>query len=329
MLDFDVIFLDTTSPRYYDRSTLEKEAMGGSEASVVRIAEGLGKLGLKVAVIEAKLKNYFEPIIGQYAYFFHSDDVERLNCKHYIQIRANTNPQLFPGSKKYIWLHDVATQEREGAWLSSLSEYNIQLIGVSRWHRNNIREVTGVDSVRYIYNPVPDEIYVHAGINLPYDSNLMVWMSSPHKGLNSAAVLFKRVKELNPKMQLVVFNPGYCKADSEALMVQPGVSVYGSMDCRRMWGVVQKSLCVFYPTEYQETFGLVVAEANALGIPVCTNPVAALKEVVSSNLQLVDTDQDVVNTVLDWSKTGRPKITGLDEFRESNVLVEWVKLLAR
>ncbi len=34
-MDFDIIFMDTTATSYYDRMTLEKKGMGGTEASVV------------------------------------------------------------------------------------------------------------------------------------------------------------------------------------------------------------------------------------------------------------------------------------------------------
>ncbi len=327
MITLDVLFLDTTSNKYYDRFTLEKHALGGSEASVIRIAEGLGSLGLKVGVIEARIDPYFEPIIGQYAFYFHSDDAVNLRTKHYVQVRGNTNPQLFPGAKKYIWLHDICTSENE--WLPSLKEHNTTVIGVSEFHKQNIKNtILEYDNVTHIYNPVPDEIYVDNSVTPDYDPNVMVWSSSPHKGLMDAIGLFKQVKAKNPKMQLIVFNPGYKNLDVETLSVIPGVSVYGSMSCKQVWSVVQKSLCVFYPTEYQETFGLVAAEANALGTPICTNPIAGLNETVSSSQQLVDTPQKVVDRVLDWSKCGRPKVLGNPEFRLSNVLEKWVRLLA-
>lgn len=325
-MHFDIVFLDVTSPRYYDRITLEKEALGGTEASVVRVAEGLGALGLKVAVILARVKTYFEPVIGQHAFFMHSDDVESMTCKHYIQIRRNTNPQLFKGAKKYIWLHDVAGTD-EDTWTKDLIDYNIELIGVSEWHGRNIVDVTKYNKVTYIYNPVPDEIYVNKDVELKYDPNIMVWLSSPHKGLDRAMDLFKEVRSKQPKMQIILFNPGYMKLDVEKYAVIPGVSIYGSLGCKAVWNIVQKSLCVFYPTEYRETFGLIAAESNALGTPILTKPVAALNETVSNTL--LNTDQEIVDTAVEWSKNGRPKTVGNGIFKLSNVIMDWVRLLAR
>lgn len=331
-MDFDIIFLDTTSAKYYDRQTLEKHALGGTEATVIRIAEGLGSLivdeegnRLKVAVIQSQVP-YFPPTMGQFAFFLHSNDIEKTSCKHYIQIRRNLNPTLYPAARKYLWLHDVAGAE-EATWHESLVNNNITLLGVSRWHRKNIIEMSKYDKVKYIYNPVPDDIYLPVEAQPKYDPNLIVWLSSPHKGLGKALELFKEVRKGNSKMQFVIFNPGYFQVDEYKLSTEPGVSYYRPTACRSMWNIVAKSLCVFYPVQWDETFGLVAAEANALGTPIATFRRAALKEVVSSENQFADDDNGIVEKVLDWSKNGRPVVQGKEEFRFSNVLLDWVGLL--
>ncbi len=288
-----------------------------------------------MAVVQSQVP-YFPPTMGQFAFFIHSNEVENTSCKHFIQIRRNYNPTLYPAAKKYIWMHDVAvadgSKQDESKWLKSLIDNNITLVGVSRWHRKNIQEITKYDNVKYIYNPVPDEIFIDPiaiSNGIKYDPNLLVWLSSPHKGLGKALDIFKAIREKNPKMQLVVFNPGYHQVDEFKLASFPGVSYYKPTACRNMWAVVQKALCVFYPTEFDETMCLVAAEANALGTPIATYRRAALKETVSSEQQFAENETDIVNMVLDWSANGRPVVIGKDEFRFSNVLLDWIKLLAR
>lgn len=322
--DFDIIFLDTTANKYYDRQVLETQPLGGTEATVVRVAEGLAAFGLKVCVIQSQTE-YFEPTMGQHCFFMHAKDIESTSCRHFVQIRRNWNPTLYPDAKKYLWLHDVATSDPGLA--ESLKENNIKILAVSRWHRNQIRDVVDYEYSDYVYNPVPDEIFVSGDARPKYDANLLVWMSSPHKGLGKALELFKQVRERSPKMQMIVFNPGYFKLDPE-LALTPGLAIYGPMACKQMWVIVQKALCVFYPTQWDETFGLVAAEANALGTPIATFKRAALKEVVSSDQQFAENDDVLVEKVLNWSKNGRPITVGKDEFRFSNVILDWVGLLA-
>lgn len=329
-MHFDVIFLDDCTTKYYDRSTLEKKALGGTEASLIRVAEGLAALGLKVAVVECNVP-YFAPTMGQHCFFLHVNDVSDTTCKHYIQLRGVSQPQMFPGAKRYTWLHDLA-DEKIKAWEDTLLKGNYQVIAVSRWHKNSIKEyLPNYEKITHIYNPVPDEIYVTAETPTSYDRNVLIWTSSPHKGLGKALEMFKTIRARNNRMQLIVCNPGYFNLDTNTLATIPGVSVYGSMACKNMWAVIQKTLCVFYPCQFDETFGLVAAEANALGTPIATYRKAALKEIVSSENQTVDTEDEsgLIDKVINWSENGRPLTLGRDGFKHSEILMNWVKLLAK
>lgn len=325
-MHFDVIMLDTTSPKYFDRNSLEKEPLGGTEATVIRVAEALASLNLVVAVVQTRCP-FFEPVMGQHCFFFHADSLTSGDtCDHYIQIRRNTNPQLFPKAKKYLWMHDLAVADK-GFTTKDLVNDNIKVIAVSRWHRKNIQSFLPDynEHIACIYNPVPDEIY---GNRPNYDKNLLVWTSSPHKGLGKALELFKLILKERPMMKLIVYNPGYLQVDHAKLAAESRVYYTGSESCRNVWDTVSKALCVFYPTQWDETFGMIASEANALGTPVASFKRGALKEVLTDS-QLVDRDDEdgVIKKVLDWNEFGKPSIQGKDEFRMSRVLQDWVKLL--
>lgn len=328
-MHFDVVFLDQTSPKYYDRLTLDKSAMGGTEASIVRVAESLGALGLNVAVVQTQCEP-FEAIMGQYAYFLHANNLPATTtCDHFVQIRGISALGLFPKAKQYAWLHDLSIPDM-ASWIPKLKKHDVTLVAVSRWHKQNIKQYCDYDKIKYIYNPCPDEIYIQPGFKPHYDPNTLVWLSSPHKGLGNALLMFERLRKENPKFQLITFNPGYMGLNKEALITMPGVSYYGPMSCKQVWPIIQRSLCVFYPTLWEETFGMVCSESNAVGTPLATYSKGALKEVISSESQLVEDgeEQQLIDKVLDWSKNGRPAVFGKDEFRMSNVIKEWKKLLS-
>ncbi len=330
-MHFDIVFFDALAKKYYDRISLEKEAMGGTEATVVRVAEGLAALGLKVCVMQAR-PAYFEPTMGQHCFFMHADDYskEKVTCRHYIQLRAAANSHLFPTAKKYLWMHDLAGKE-DTDQAEDIRKNNITVIGVSKWHRDNIREfLPHYDhKIRYIYNPVEEKLYDIGERNNTYDKNTIVWTASPHKGLKHALDLFTEMKKRNDKMNFIIFNPGYYTLDTSQVSLIPGVNVYGPMNCLSVWNVIKSALCIFYPTDWQETFGLVAAEANALGVPLVTHRLAALAETVNGDYQFADSDEKAIQKVLDWNKWGRPITTGQEEFKKENVIVEWVKLLAK
>ncbi|GAC1503325.1 MAG: hypothetical protein NVS1B10_08390 [Candidatus Saccharimonadales bacterium] len=327
-MHFDIIFLDISANKYYDRQTLEKSSLGGTEATVIRVAEGLASLGLKVAVLQSK-PDYFEPTMGQFCFFLHANDIPDLTCSHFVQLRGISNAKLFPDAKQYVWLHDLAVEGMK-EWTPDLEKWNIRLIGVSRWHKKNIKNHTNnYEKTSYIYNPVPDALY-----DTPrpaYDPNLLVWLSSPHKGLGKALELFKEIRKSKPSMQFLVFNPGYFTTDDVTLSSMPGVVVAGALPCGVVWQNVKRALCVFYPAQWEETFGCIASESNAMGVPMATYRKGALPEVVSSDCQMVEDgdEQSLIKRVLQWSDGYRPIVSGKNEFKFSTIIQDWVKLLAK
>ncbi len=327
MYDFDVLFLDTTSKRYYDRQVLEKSALGGTESSIIRIAEGLAGFGLKVVIVQSQV-GYFPATMGQHAFFMHANDINQMTCKHFIQVRGITNSHFFPKAKKYVWLHDEV-DDRLKTWNDTVDKYKMHVIGVSRWHLKDIQKYIHSFRTSFIYNPVPDEIYASPDLELKYDKNTFMWNFSAHKGLGNGLKVFKRIKERLPEANLIVTHPGYHDLDMTRMSMLPGVAVYGPMACKQLWGVVQSSLCVLYPSDYPETFCLNLAEANALGTPFLGYHRQVLKEVVSTNDQLIeDGNEDaLVKRAIEWSTKGRPVVRGVDQYRISRVIFKWLQLL--
>lgn len=325
-IDFDVIFLDVTSKKYYDRQVLERQALGGTEASVVRVAEGLAGFGLRVAVVQSQVP-FFDPVMGQHCFFMHSDALKDMTCKHLVQIRHVHNSQLFPKAKKYVWCHDEADEGLK-TWNAIISKDKVKVIGVSKWHKKDIEKYILSSNIEYIYNPVPDEIYNNLEVN--YIPDNFVWAASPHKGLGKCIEVFKKIKERLPKANLIVAHPGYMNVDLIALQNVPGVSVCGPIPSKSLWNVIQSSLCVLYPSDYNETFCCILAESNALGTPFLGYNRQVLKEVVSSNDQLVeDGNEDaIIDRAVEWNTNGRPKIEGQDQFKLSNIIFKWIQTLA-
>lgn len=327
MYDFDICFLDTTSRRYYDRQVLEKSALGGTESSLIRVAEGLAGFGLKVVVVQTQV-SYFDPVMGQHCFFMHSDDLKNMTCKHFIQVRGIMNSHLFPKARKYVWLHDEV-DDRLKDWNDTIDKYKMHVIGVSRWHLKDIQKYVHSFRTSYIYNPVPDEIYASQDQDIKYDKNTFIWNFSAHKGLGKGLEVFAKIKQRMPEANLIVTHPGYHDLDMTRMSMLPGVAVYGPMACKQLWGIVQSCLCVLYPSDYPETFCCNLAEANALGTPFLGYSRQVLKEVVSSNNQLVEDGNEnaLIERAIEWSKNERPKVRGVDQYRISRVVFKWIQLL--
>jgi glycosyltransferase involved in cell wall biosynthesis len=156
-----------------------------------------------------------------------------------------------------------------------------------------------------------------------YDKNKLIYFSSPHKGLERTLALFPKLRAHG--FTLSIANPGYLP---DAAINMDGVTVLGALPHAEVMKELQSSLCVLHLNDvFPETFGLVHAEANALGVPVLTSIKGANREILMNHEQLVDVrdDEAVIRKLLGW-RIQRPVVKGRDEFRLSNVLTEWEKL---
>lgn len=335
-LDFDIVILDCGKNQSYTPKTLENQPLGGVEATVIRIAEALGGFPLPggrnplVAVVKCSNPDEgievmeFEPYMGQYAYFMHEKELHRMSSKYLVCLRGPFGLGLFPKAKNFVWCHDLATPDIAN-WKPVLQQYDATVIAVSRWHRDQIKKHLDYDKITFVYNPVEDKLFKKEPRKINRD--VMVWAASPHKGLDKALGIYKKIHERLPNLRLLVFNPGYIKGQ---IIINPGVLYYGPTACKHVHFNIRNSLCLFYPSEFQETFGLLAAESNALGVPIIGYKSGALPEIVSDAGQLVDlNDENAVCTVVEkWYNEGPPNVKAYDAFRLSNVASQWLKVLA-
>lgn len=295
------------------------ESLGGTESAVIRLAEGFASLGLEVAVIQPF---EFEPILGQYAFFLPASWLDKIDPACVIHLRSIAHLDKFPKARNFVWLHDVP-DNRIKDWVQPVKDTQSKIICVSQWHRDKVREITPDMPVTYLYSPIDEECYLPKEARPQINKNQMVWMSSPHKGLNEALDTFKKLKLELPDITLTVMNPGYFYMLAPKI---PGVSYAGELPRPNMRRLVASSLCLFYPTKFEETFGAVTSEANAMGVPVATYKVAALAESVSPYNGWCKDEDDLINTIKAWYKE-RPEVHGQHQYRLKAVVPKWINEL--
>lgn len=240
----------------------------------------------------------------------------------------------FPKAKIYLWMHDWATRDLALSF-PELAETRTTILGVSEHHKTQIAmtlapvgDLTKVP-IRRIYNPIEDSLNTNGQII--YDGNKLVFFSSPHKGLDNTLKIFSNLRSFLPDARLYVSNPGYYKSHG-GLPTDGSVVNLGILTHAEAIAHVRSSLCVFYPNYvFPETFGLVFAEANAVGTPVLTHPCGAATEVMKEKRQFVDgrNPKEVIDRVVHWHKDAgnRPVVEADERFRMSTITKEWEKLL--
>jgi glycosyltransferase involved in cell wall biosynthesis len=347
------LFFDPTCQQPYDTRTLRQQAMGGTEATVIRIADALEALVAQ----HNRTENY-----GRYRL------PERMPEITSVVINRDSRAlplvsELYPNARVYLWLHDqLRPGSKRAGWLAStaglLRERAVTIVCVSDSQRRAVEaalRTMRLEGLRTLtlYNPIDDSL---APDGSPVDPDKLVFFSSPNKGLKFALDAFRALRREMPQLRLVVGNPGY-KVRKTARI--DGVEYLGPQPQSRIHAEVRGALCTFFPNfVIPETFGLVFAESNALGTPVLTHDCGAAAEVLGERSQMlpVTMADRVYETLLthvspamragparvaealglfepyrarirEWRSGGRPHVGPDPRFRLSTVAEQWRALL--
>ncbi|MBV8495496.1 MAG: glycosyltransferase family 4 protein [Gammaproteobacteria bacterium] len=278
-----VLFYDPVCNAPYDTRTLRAEAMGGAEATLVRVADALGAW-----VIQHNRSADWERYRGPQT------------LPGITSVVVNRDPRAlpllqrqYPQARMYLWLHDRMHPRSKrarllAAYAAPLRAMKATAICVSDTQRGAVEatlrslDLEAAVRAHTIFNPVDDALVPDG---TPVDERKLVFFSSPNKGLAFALDAFCGLRARMPDLRLVVGNPGYKVARGAA---RPGVEFLGAQPQARMHAEVRTALCTFFPNfVIPETFGLVFAESHALGTPVLTHDCGAAREIVGDPRQLL------------------------------------------
>lgn len=328
-----VLFVDPVCNKPYDPNTLANEPLGGTEATVIRIAQTLGSK-YPVRVTQHNRTRYDDFYQGaQYTQFGENGEFKPT---HVIVLRAPgalyRARKQFPTSKLYLWCHDIFGGPGWAEGFKALVDTQTVPVLVSEWHKAQMYDCMrqlGLNLVipsRRIYNPIDDSLVPD---DTKYDVNKLVFFSSPHKGLEHTLKIFERFQDFDElkDMKLYIANPGYF-ADHKT--EQKNVFNLGSLSHGDVIRHVRGSLAVFHLNAvFPETFGLVHGEANAVGTPFLSSRLGAVPETADHPGELIDVQdaEAVIKRIIDW-RGGRPKVRGNPHFRLKNVVREWLEFLS-
>lgn len=343
-----ILFVDVKSSTPFDSHIMRSVGIGGTEGSVVRVAEALAR-DHEVAV--AQLGRERATQVGGVTYLplqeapFGGTEPDCVVAvrKHRL---VTTYRRRFARARLYCWIHNWQRTEvvlkRAG-----LVRAQAGLVTVSDTHRlHTERRINGALgramgiaalapgrlAVHRIYNPIDDAL---APDDTPVDRNLLVYLSTANKGLERVLRRFGEVRRRMPAMRLRVAGTDprqieHALPGCARLAAQPGVEIVGRVPQARMLRLTRAALCVFYPQDvHPETFGLVFAESNAVGTPVLAHDFGAAREILGDPAQLVDArdGEAVVRRIEAWRNGARPRVAARPEFRCATVAAAWRRLL--
>lgn len=282
------LFVPVLQGKKWDGETVDKEPLGGSEAAVAYIARELATRGQQVFVISTGVESFtpffYKGAMVMYVPPWGFDTVQK---QPWDVVVSSRDPSVFQfawgNAKKILWLHDMPN----GQQMTGMDH----VVFVSEYQRSVWGGSPTWSSV--IYNGI-DPDYFHPATDEPddefalRDSNKLLWISNPDRGLPYTARIFQDIRRRWPDLELHVYGRsavyGWDASVEMAYIPLPqhseNVFMHEPLSRPELANELRKARAVFYPTYWPETFCISALEAQACGTPVIASPLAALNETV-------------------------------------------------
>ena len=262
----------------------DEQGLGTSERAVIEFAEKAQAEGHAVEV-HAQLRDgdyYREGVWYEEVRTMKVGDV--IDCDVLICYRTTFVPQT-TAKRIVLWSMDD-TQTPAMKDLAKEWQRFEAIIVLSDYHKKRFMQA-GVDEQRIVIVPpgVDDE-------HIPKEQKMtmepyFIYASAPYKGLPMLASMWPTIHE-KTGMKLKVYSSMAMHGSDDdffinlfrALKNMPGVELHGTIPQRELLFEMQQATAMLMPSTYPETYCNSAAESIAMGTPVITNDLGALKTTV-------------------------------------------------
>ena len=318
-------FVDTLAPRPYSAHPASLAGLGGTEMTLIRVAQALRCEG--TIEVRQRVRQNREAMPGLAFVPFDpavpADAFVVINSWKVASMLRRSHPD----ARILLWLH-VFPGRHNRAMGDDLVRKRIEVVCVSRSHARWVRTYLGHDriDIHTIPNPVDDDLLPDATCR---DPDLLLFASSPHKGLDQVFHAFAAARRQIPSLRLAFADPGYLRWPTGS--PPAGSTDLGRLSQQELHGWMRRSLCLFYPqTRFAETFGLVIAEANAVGCPALVHRGLGANDEVAGPQQCLDATEpgQIIDRLRQWRRRF-PIIHTNPDFRLARVQAAWRDLLLK
>lgn len=285
----------------FSGSTLETQALGGSETAAIYMAKALAREGCDVSVFCTAPNNEYGTDEVGVRYLPLDMWAKYIRCTptdvSIIQRMPKWFSQRAASKLNLLWCHDLALGRSTQEFRSVMWNVDKVLV-LSEYMRQQYKTVHGLDD---------DTLYVtRNGIDLPLIQSLsaskrnrkkLVYSARPERGLDILlGKVMPKLLEQDPEFRLYVAgydNPAdhlydfYQKCNALAAQLGDRVVPMGSLSKRQLYEHYLTAGVYVYPTPSQTQKGFAevscisAMEAQACGLPIVTSDKGALSETVS------------------------------------------------
>lgn len=269
-------------PYEWDYDIYKKRGIGGSETAAVEMAYWLNKLsGRRVLVFNNRTDSRFfdgveyRPAQGLPNYF--------ADKKPYFHVAWRHNFKLTE-APTYVWSHDIMTMGANN------THYN-KILALSQFHSDYLHNIQGIpkEKIRVTRNGIDPTRF---GEKVKDRFPVVVWRSSPDRGLERAIRVMEDARLDNPDLQLHVYygfdNMYKVGAGAEADRIKsviarhPWIKLTGNVTQSELSTLCSKSMLWLYPTDFTETYCISAIESLCEGIYPIVRRYGGLKDTLKT-----------------------------------------------
>lgn len=253
----------------YSSASVRLQPSGGTEKSVIFLAEALHALGFHVDVATC-----WEEYAG---------------CRHlsydFVIAQEAVYFTDFPQSKKIWWTHQFSDQQFIQRNLIFVRMFADHVVYLSQCQADNFQQMLNGIPSSIIGHGLWKEEVAPAAEKVPYS---LIYASTPYRGLHLMKDMFLKIKEFQPQATLTVCSSmkTYGMPDQDVhyqalfddLSQVEGITLTGSQNQAELYGHLAKSALFLYPCTHIETYCILLDEAIAHGCIPIINNVGALPD---------------------------------------------------
>jgi glycosyltransferase involved in cell wall biosynthesis len=261
----------------YSGETLRSASMGGTESSVVQLAEALARRGHEVSVfngIKAPREEFgvrWFPLAQAPRQKRGDIGIAVANARAFNGLRFHTH---------ILWLHNPLKSWRtiRRGNMGPLFARRPYFVLLGRYHASRVPLWFPSSGRGILLHGVHESFFRKAPASAVPPPRA-IFTSQPYRGLDWLLALWSDVRGAVPEATFDVFAPkAHQGAANVARATQEGVSVRGSVSRERLGQELSTCRVQFIPGHRDETFCLAAAEATAAGVPIVTLGAGALSE---------------------------------------------------
>jgi len=292
MRSYTFLCIDTgllLQPKIYSTKPI-----GGSELSLLLLAEGLCELGHRVVILQPHQRYHFDGSLifddlRKLGDYLSSVDIVVIN-------RSQIDLSIFPLTLPIFYFSHDAYEQPILNWLTKdVVDRLTKIICVSEWQAYTFRAFRNLPSEKLVVVPNASlKVEWSWGHERSNRNNVLVFASIPFKGLHVLPDLFFDICMTTRREDLELWiysshqlydrnDDNLTQAVLSKLRTMKGVRINPLVPTIDLMNEFKRAHVYIHPHTYHETFGMVVVQAMSTGVIPVSTPKGAIPEIITHN----------------------------------------------